>query len=367
MTTPATPSDYQPVAGGQHGAVSQLGNPRVPLIGTGLLRIAPGWASKASHLRSLMFWVVGLMGFLAVILVVLHFGSLEKMVALVRTAQPAWLLAALAVQAGTYVSAAFVWRQALAQAGHSLPLPTLVPLGIAKVFTDQVLPSGGISGTMLVVRGLIRRQIPAEIAMGAMLLGLVSYDAAYLLVVLSSAGILLSHHRLNLTLRIGVTIFVVVTVAAPVAVLGLKRWGQRAPVAWLSRLLGMTVLLRALTDAPTGLLRSPRLLMQTISLQLAIFVLDASTLWLAFNALGSVPALWVVFVSFAIASMVATIGPIPVGLGTFEATCVGMLGLLGVPVEVALAGTLLFRGLTFWLPMLPGVWLARREVSHSPP
>jgi len=32
-------------------------------------------------------------------------------------------------------------------------------------------------------------------------------------------------------------------------------------------------------------------------------------------------------------------------------------------VEGQSAATLMLRGLTFWLPMLPGVWLARREVG----
>jgi uncharacterized protein (TIRG00374 family) len=337
----------------------------LPGTGTGLVSIAPGVLGKATRLRLLMVWVAGLLGFIAVILVVLHVGSLEKMAELVRSARPVWLFAALFVQTGTYVSAAFVWRQALQRAGHPLPLRTLVPLGVAKVFTDQVLPSGGISGTMLVVRGLIRRRVPPEIAMAAMLIGLVSYDIAYLIVVLASAGMLWLQHHLNLPLLIGVTIFVVVTVAVPVAVLSLKRWGKRRPIAWVSKCLGVTTLLRELTDAPTDLLRNPRLLLQTVGLQLCIFVLDAFTLWLAFNAIGEVPPLWVVFVSFAIASMVATIGPIPVGLGTFEAASVGMLSLLGVSVEAALAGTLLLRGLTFWLPMLPGIWLARREIKPA--
>ena len=59
--------------------------------------------------------------------------------------------------------------------------------------------------------------------------------------------------------------------------------------------------------------------------------------------------------------MAATLGPIPLGLGTFEAACVGMLSLLGVAIETALAATLLLRGLTFWLPMVPGLWLAKRR------
>jgi uncharacterized protein (TIRG00374 family) len=355
-------------AGETHDLGSDAASPTdkpAPSIKTGLVSIAPGLLGKLSRLHSLMFWVLGLLGFVAVILVVLHFGSIEKMAELARSAHPAWLLAALLAQAATYISAAFVWRQALHHAGHSLTLRVLVPLGIAKVFTDQVLPSGGISGTMLVVRGLTRRHVPPEIAMAAMLLGLVSYDVAYLIVVLVSAGILWWHHHLNLPLLIAVAIFVTVTVSIPAAVLGLKRWGKRKPIAGISRWLGVTALLKELTNAPTNLLRNPSLLIQTVGLQLAIFMFDALTLWLAFNAIGQTPALWVVFVSFCVASMVATIGPIPVGLGTFEATSVGMLSLLGVPVEAALAGTLLLRGLTFWLPMLPGIWLARREIKRA--
>ena len=96
-------------------------------------------------------------------------------------------------------------------------------------------------------------------------------------------------------------------------------------------------------------------------LELGVFALDALTLWLEFRALGDAPAIWVPFVSFIMASMAATLGPVPLGLGTFEAACVGMLSLLGVAIEAALAATLLLRGLTFWLPMVPGLWLAKRE------
>ena len=42
-----------------------------------------------------------------------------------------------------------------------------------------------------------------------------------------------------------------------------------------------------------------------------------------------------------------------------------MLSLLGVTIETALAATLLLRGLTFWLPMVPGLWLAEREIARG--
>jgi glycosyltransferase 2 family protein len=153
------------------------------------------------------------------------------------------------------------------------------------------------------------------------------------------------------------------TVGDLAAVLGLKKRGKRRPIAWVIKRLAVTTRLRELTDAPMALLHSPRLLLQTVELQLGIFMLAAFTLGLAFNAIGEVPPLWAVFVNFAITSMVMTIGPIPVGLGTFEAASVGMPSLLSLSVEAALAGTLVLRGLTLWLPMLPDICLAWREID----
>lgn len=336
-----------------------------PPIQPGSAEIAAGLFGKVSPLSSVLFLLMGLLGFVAIIVAVLHFGSLERLIALARSVRPAWLFAAVLAQVATYLCAALVWRQALHSAGHPLPLRTLVPLGVAKLFTDQVLPSGGISGTMLVVSGLVRRRVRPEIAMATMLTGLISFDIAYLIVVISSAEILRLHNRANLALLSGVTVFALITIAIPATVLGVKRWGDRQPLAWLSKVLGMTGLFGALAKAPTDFLHSPGLLVQTTGLQLAIFLLDAVTLWLAFNSIGEAPAFWIVFASFAVASMIATIGPIPVGLGTFEAGSVGMLRFLGVSIEAALAATLLLRLLTFWLPMLPGIWLARREIGKS--
>jgi uncharacterized membrane protein YbhN (UPF0104 family) len=61
---------------------------------------------------------------------------------------------------------------------------------------------------------------------------------------------------------------------------------------------------------------------------------------------------------------VSSLAWVPGGLGTFEGTCVALLHLHGVALESALAATLLLRGATFWLPMIPGFALARREAGR---
>lgn len=315
--------------------------------------------------RRMLPWILGLLTLSALLAAVLLFSSIERFVELARGARPEWLILALIAQTGTYACAAAVWRQALRRAGHRPSFGSLYPLGVAKLFMDQAIPSGGASGTVLVVKGLTRRRVPLHFAMAAMLVGLVSYDAAYLIAVLGSVAILWLHGRASLAPVAAVGIFAAVVVTIPAAVLFLRRWINHRPMAWLRKLPGMDALLTALAEAPTDLLRNTGLLVEAIALQLGIFLLDALTLWLAFHAFGMAPAFWIVLVSFVIASMTATLAPIPLGLGTFEGGSVGMLSLLGVPIEAALAGTLLFRGLAFWLPMLPGLWLAKREIGGS--
>ncbi len=310
-----------------------------------------------------MPWAFGLLTLFALILVILHFSSLEEFTRLALAARPEWFILACIAQAATYVSASLVWRQVLRRAGYPRRLRTLILLGIAKLFTDQVVPTGGVSGALLVVKGLTRRGVPTNAAMAVLLVGLVAYFGAYLVSVLASLAILWLHDRANASLFVVVTIFVAIVVAIPSGVLWMRQWANRVPAIWLRRLPGVALLVEAIAKAPTDLLRDPRLLGETVTLELAVFVFDALTLWLVFRALGDTPAIWVAFVSFIMASMAATVGPIPLGLGTFEAACVGMLSLLGVGIEAALAATLLLRGLTFWLPMAPGLWLARREFA----
>lgn len=148
-----------------------------------------------------------------------------------------------------------------------------------------------MSGTAFFVTALKRRGVSTELCMATLLLSLIAYYGAYLLAALASVLLLWLYHAIH---------------------------------PWI------------------------------IALSV-VFALDAATLWVMLHVVGFEVSFRTAFPSFVLASMVATIGPIPLGLGTFEVTCVSMLGVLGVPVEAALTATLLLRGFTLWVPMLPGM------------
>jgi Mg2+-importing ATPase len=130
---------------------------------------------------------------------------------------------------------------------------------------------------------------------------------------------------------------------------------------WLERLPLIRPALRALGEATPTIAHDAWLITQCTGLQLAIFTLDAGTLWIMLWALGLAVNPAPVFASFMLSTLARTLGVIPGGLGVFEAVSVATLELIGVPVAAGLAATLLFRFFTFWLPMAPGLILARRE------
>lgn len=325
------------------------------------MTVDSSWREPSRRLR-LAGWFFGLLALAAVIALAAHVGDVERFLRLLRSLAPGWLLLALLLQAGTYCSTAIAWRLGLRQAGSDLPLRGLLPLALAKLFVDQAIPSGGMSGTGFLVAALTRRRVQGSVCMSVLLVNLVGHFGAYVMAALAAIVVLWLAHTVE-SWMVGVTtLFVLVSLSIPICALSLHRIGHREP-PWLRRIPGVAPLLDAFADAPLTLLRRPRLVMAMTALSIAVVVFDSTTLWVMLHAIGQSVPYRFVFPSFVLAMMVAMLGPIPLGLGTFEATSTASLVLLGVPIEAALTGTLLLRGCTTWLPMVPGMILVRRELQ----
>lgn len=319
----------------------------------------PGSPGGANQVRA---WILGLLLLLTLIFTVMHLGELENFLMLVRNASPACLLLGLILQVATYVCAAAVWQQALRQAGQPLSLWSLVPLGVAKLFSDQALPSGGVSGAGLLISVLCRRGVPTERSLGILIQSMVGYYTAYLFIALASLLLLWLHHKITHWILIPLALFFAAMAALPFLVLCIHRISRYTLPALLQRWTKLLNLIEQIRSSRGDLLRMPWLIAKITMLQLCVFLLDALTLWVMLAAIGIQISFLAVLPSFVIASIVATISPIPLGLGTFEAGCVGMLTMFNISAEAALTATLLLRGFTVWLPMLPGLWVARRAL-----
>lgn len=309
-------------------------------------------------------WFSGLLIAAALVAAVLHFGELEHFASLVQRARPIWLLVALALQASTYVAVATGWRLVVRSAGYDPPLVSLIRIAITKLFADQAVPTGGMSGNILLVDQLIALGIPRGVASAALIVTIVGYYAAFGACALVTLALLWVNHEASVALTVILTMFLGLALGIPAIALWFGRAASGRLTSHLHRIGWLARISETIAAAPRPLLRNRGLLVRVAACNLAVFVADAATLWVCLHALGIGVAPWKAFIALIMACVVTTLGPIPMGLGSFEATATGILRLVGVQAEAAFAGTMLLRLFTLWLPLLPGLVLVRKLRRH---
>lgn len=310
---------------------------------------------------ALLRWVPGTIVLAGLAVFALRKVEWQRFTDILQQAEPSWLLAALILQLGTYVAAAATLQRGIKASGVSRNMFGLIPLGLAKLFVDQVVPSGGLGGTVLVVRALQRRSVERGVATAAVVVNLLAFYGAYALAVAGALAVLWLRHGISRAILILLTLFAIYATAMPILILWVVYGGRRAHPR-LARIPGLEKMIHAMKEAPSSTLRHPMLFLESIALQFSIVLLDAATLDVLLRAIGHPAPFLILYTSFVLASIAATLSLLPGGVGSFEAGSVAAMRYLGVPLEVALTGTLLFRGATLWLPMLPGVWFARHEM-----
>jgi uncharacterized protein (TIRG00374 family) len=319
--------------------------------------------------KALSSWRTWLLGFLlvaAIVFAVFHWGDVKNFAELVAHAEPMFLLAALATQLLTYVALAGEWWLVLRACECAAPFWKLLRLTLTKHFADQMVPTAGMSGNVVVVDRLIAIGASRKVAVAAVILTIISYYASY---AVAALGVLFLLWLMSADswLMIGLICgFLVVAAGIPSLALWLQKKGQRALPKWLGKVGPVRELFDMIGQAPKKLVRSRELIGQLSAINGIVFALDGLTMQMCLFALGVKAPFAAAFVAFIMASIVVTLGPIPMGLGSFEAVSIGMLRLMGVPFEAALSGTLLFRGFTLWLPLIPGMIAARRDLKARP-
>jgi uncharacterized membrane protein YbhN (UPF0104 family) len=310
-------------------------------------------------------YLLGLILFAALVGTIAQLGELERFLDLLQRVEPVWLILCMVLQSCTYLYEAIAWRRILRGHGYEFPLSELFPLSVAKLFSDQAMPSAGISGNAFFLSALRRRGVATTSAMSCMLIDLAAYFSSYAASTALSLAVLALHHEASRWLLVLTSIFVVLQMSIPIGLWHIKHRGTFPGQALLARSPRISAWLRTAHRTAGSLTIRSGQFGELAALHAIIIVLDAATLWVILKGIGHDIVFWWAYSSFITASMVMSLSPIPLGLGTFDATCVVMLHAAGVGLEAGLTATILFRGVSVWLPMLPGMWLIRREMRSS--
>ncbi len=93
---------------------------------------------------------------------------------------------------------------------------------------------------------------------------------------------------------------------------------------------------------------------------------DIAVLWGMFHAFGSAPPFTVILMAYFV-GMLGNLLPLPGGLGGVEGGMIGACAAFGVNFNLSVLAVLAYRGISFWLPTVPGAvayFQLRRTVAR---
>lgn len=309
--------------------------------------------------------LVGVIAIAAIVVATLNADEITAMAAHAANAEPGWLLAAVIGQCAAFYCTALAWRLVLLRLKEPISLSALYPLSIAKLFADQALPSGGLSGAAFLLHALKRRGVSWDNAYTAFIFGAATFITAFLIATFVSFVAVAGADNAPRIITIAARMFYITLILIVIFLAGFATYRWTRVTNFLSRIPTAVKIMTLSQNAMHKILDEKPLFTKVVGVQLMQRIFDALTLWLIFQAIDAPIAFAACFIGVSLASVTATVAPTPMGVGAFEGGLVAGLAVFGVPVETALIGTLIYRGLSLWLPLIPGFFVLQRELLHT--
>jgi len=277
----------------------------------------------------------------------------ESLTSVLHKSDWRWSIVALALSAATYAAAALSLSGFVAD---RLPFFRTVLAQVAGSFVTLVTPAA-VGGAALNIRYLQRRKIPAAVAAASVGVAQVVAFALHLMLLVVLAAIAGSSAKENIQppqwawyVPAGLVVVALAVAAIPAT--------RRVLRARVSPMFGQ-VLPRLLEIA-----QHPRKLALGIGGALLLSATYIGCLAACVAAFGQTVPIASIGVVYLTGSAIGSILPTPGGLGGVEAALTAGLTAAGVPGAAAVSAVLLFRLLTFWLPV-PFGWAALHYLERQ--
>jgi uncharacterized membrane protein YbhN (UPF0104 family) len=272
---------------------------------------------------------------------------------LLKSADWRWSLAALALSASTYVGASLSVSGFVAE---RLGFVRTMLVQLASSFVTLVTPAA-VGGVALNVRYLQRRKIPGPVAVASIGVSQVAQLGLHVLLLAVCAAVAGSGEGSSFRPPIWAYFVVAGLVLLAGAVLALPS-GRRLVRARL--LPTFTQVVPRLVEVA----QHPRKLAEGFGGGVLLSVSYIACLCVSVAAFGGPVPIAKIGVVYLTGSALSSIIPTPGGLGAVELALTSGLTTAGIPGAVAVSAVLLFRLLTFWLPVPVG-WVALNYLERQ--
>ncbi len=274
----------------------------------------------------------------------------QQVSAAVSQANVWWMLAALAFSVATYVGAGLTL---VAFSPKRLSLWRSTEVHLASAVVSLVAPAG-VGGAAINLRFLNRKGVPTAVGVATVaLVQVVQFIVTVMLLVVLAA---MTGQSTGLTLPSGwilVAVGVIVVLAAVVLVIPRARtwaWAKIEPTyrqVWPRLVWVMSNPMRLALGVGGAL-----------TLSLSYILSFSASLW----AFGYTVPFAVLAITYLASNTVGSIVPSPGGIGPVELALTAGLVAAGVPYGVALSTAIVYRLVTFWIP-IPVGWLSLQRLQ----
>ena len=322
--------------------------------------------------------------FLGVTFVILYFSELQQIITTIQRANPWYLAIALIIQAIWLAVVGLIYQSLYNLLGLKESRRHMMLLAVAANFVNVVTTSGGVGGMALFINdGQYRGQSSGKVTVAGALYLLID-EAAFLFVLAFGTVILARRNRLSDgDIAASLTLLAVACVIALFLYLGYRSAKTLGNVlARLARIINAIVRpflrreylseVRAHTFASeiaeglSALPKKPASLIPPLLLSLFGKVLLMGVLTCAFLSFNIPFRVGTIIGGFSIAFLFQIVSPTPSGIGVVEGVLALALHSTRVAWSSAVLVTLAYRGVTFWLPLLVGLW-AFRSINERKP
>ncbi|MGB9879612.1 MAG: lysylphosphatidylglycerol synthase transmembrane domain-containing protein, partial [Anaerolineae bacterium] len=310
---------------------------------------AGSWADEQSfqiELPSHVQWRAVLMlilGGMALYFLLMRFAELRQAVDALRYAHWVWLIPAVLCASFAEVAAVVSLIGAL---DRPLAFQTMMLVQLASTFLGRITPKG-IGGIGLIEYYLERTGVERPVAVTAIATAVMASSVVHIPALVVASALMGTTNVVRVHLPKAWLVFaaVVVIIIALDVVLFLYSDGARRKLTPLFAA-GRTAL---------GLLRDPVRAAKLFGGAAGVIAMKTLTLAMCLRACGASVPLLVVMTIYLGGTALSSASPTPGGLGPLELALVAGLSAVGVQLGIALAGVLIFRLFTFWLPMIPAM------------
>jgi uncharacterized protein (TIRG00374 family) len=302
---------------------------------------------------------------LLVYAVIVAAGGIGDALEQLRHATRIWLIPGLVLEVCSYSFAGWLLR--LLRGTHeTVGWPTTVRVALVMWGLGSLLPASPAEGIAMSVSELRRRGVDRQQSLTMLLFAGWLQFWALVVTAAVAAGVVAAAgppDRSDVTRLVAVAAVLAVVAITVISVTRRPITGQVvADIIWRLphhrkrtrdelRAAGVNEHARLL-----ALLGNPWHQVQIAATSIGWWITDAGCLWVALHAAHAHVSFGLVLLAYVAGTAASWVPLLPGGLGAVEAVVPAVLHHFGVPLTTALAGTLLWRGLSLFLPTLAGAF-----------